>query len=410
MQNSPDQKAFPSKRFQNKRILVAITGGIAAYKSCEVIRYLKTQGAEVRAMMTASAKEFITETTIESLCQHPVYSDMFPQNNFTATHHISIADWADAAIIVPATANIIGKIANGIADDFVSTTALALHCPLVIAPAMNSNMWQNPAVQRNLDALKKWDISICDPEEGFLAEGYSGIGRLARLEYIIQYLYKALHPAAKSLQGKTVLITAGRTEEYLDPVRMLTNRSTGKMGFALAWEAFARGAKVILVHGPGNLTPPVGVDVFPIRSAEEMYETVKTHFPAADIFISAAAVADYRPKTYSSGKIKNSGKPLQLEMERTRDVLKEISLSKKPHQKLVGFAVETDSPEENAQKKLKSKKLDIIVLNNPLTEGAAFGVETNQVTLFNKNNKLVIEKNYKLDVAFEIFAASNMQK
>jgi phosphopantothenoylcysteine decarboxylase/phosphopantothenate--cysteine ligase len=403
MQHNPASHSFPTTRFAQKRILVGITGGIAAYKSCELIRQLVTLGAEVRAMMSASARQFITETTIESLCNYPVYSEMFPRGAFTATHHIHLADWAEAAIIAPATANIIGKMANGIGDDFVSTTLLALRCPVVIAPAMNSNMWFHPAVQRNVQTLKDWGTLVCEPEEGFLAEGYSGVGRLARLEYLVQYLYRALHPEAGSLKGKTVLITAGRTEEYIDPARMLTNRSTGKMGFALTWEAFARGASVILVHGPGNLTPPAGVEVLTVRSAEEMYQTVKTHFSRADIFISAAAIADYRPTSYSPGKIKKSAKTMVMEFQQTRDVLKEMSSLKKSHQKLVGFAVETDEGEKNARKKLEAKHLDLIVLNNPLIEGAAFGAETNQVTLFSKTEKVELEKGYKLDIAAEIF-------
>jgi phosphopantothenoylcysteine decarboxylase/phosphopantothenate--cysteine ligase len=394
---------FPTKRFHNKQILVGITGGIAAYKVCELIRYLVTQGAEVRAMMTHGAEKFITELTIESLSGHPVYSEMFPQSRFTATHHIELADWAEGAIIVPATANIIGKIANGIGDDFVSTTVLALHCPIVIAPAMNSNMWNNPLVQRNVNFLKEVGYTICYPEEGFLAEGYSGVGRLARLEYLIQHLYNAIHPQRESLKDKTVLITAGRTEEYLDPVRMLSNRSTGKMGFALAWEAYARGAKTILVHGPGGLTPPEHVETHRVISAREMYDRVKKIFPSTDIFISAAAVSDYRPVSYSSSKIKKGQDSLVLELGKTSDILKEMSQIKKPHQHLIGFAVETDDPEKNARMKLKNKKLDMVVLNNPLKDGAGFAVETNKVTLICEQEVQYLDLKSKLDVAYGIF-------
>jgi phosphopantothenoylcysteine decarboxylase/phosphopantothenate--cysteine ligase len=394
---------FSTKRFHNKQILVGITGGIAAYKACELIRYLVIQGAEVRAMMTRGAEKFITELTIESLSGHPVYSEMFPQSKFTATHHIELADWTEGAIIVPATANIIGKIANGIGDDFVSTTVLALHCPVVIAPAMNSNMWNNPLVQRNVNFLEEVGYIICYPEEGFLAEGYSGVGRLARLEYLIQHLYDAIHPARDSLKGKTVLITAGRTEEYLDPVRMLSNRSTGRMGFALAWEAHARGAKTILVHGPGDLTPPVDVETHRVVSARDMYNTVQKFFPAADIFISAAAVGDYRPASYSSLKIKKGQDSLVLKLGKTYDILKEMSNIKKGHQHLVGFAVETDDPEKNARLKLKDKKLDMIVLNNPLKEGAGFAAETNKVTLISEKEVQYLDLKSKLDVAYGIF-------
>ena len=208
---------FPTKIFEKTHILVAVTGGIAAYKACELIRYLVTYGAEVRVMMTRSAEKFITRQTLETLCGNPVSSDMFPEDRFASTHHVNLADWAEATIFAPATANIIGKIANGIADDFVSTTALALSCPVVIAPAMNVNMWKNAAVQRNIQSLQNNNFLICEPEEGFLAEGYSGIGRLARLEYLIQYLHRAIHPMSNSLSGKKVLITAGRTEEPVEP-------------------------------------------------------------------------------------------------------------------------------------------------------------------------------------------------
>lgn len=397
---------FPSKLLEKKRILVGITGGIAAYKACLFIRHLVTAGAEVRAMMTASAEKFITPLTIESLCRYPVYRELFPENQFAATHHIELADWADAAVIIPATANIIGKTANGIGDDFFSTNMLALHCPILFAPAMNSNMWKNAAVQRNIAFLKSDGYFICDPEEGFLAEGYSGVGRLARMEYVLQHLYRAIHPGGQtSLQGKTVMITAGGTREFLDPVRMLTNRSSGKMGFALAWEAFARGANVILVHGQGNITPPVGVKNIPIVSAEDMYQAVAANFVDCDIFISAAAVADYRPDAFSKDKIKKGKGPMSIPMQRTTDILQTMGERKQGHQKLIGFAVETVDPEENARKKLRKKQLDMIVLNNPHVKGAAFEGDTNQVTLITEKDAQPVEMGFKLDIAREILEA-----
>lgn len=394
---------FPTKRLEGKNILVGITGGIAAYKSCELIRYLVTQGANVRAMMTANGEKFISRLTIESLCNYPVYTEMFPGGQYTATHHIELADWAEAVIIIPATANIIGKLANGIGDDFLSTNLLALHCPTVFAPAMNSNMWLNPAVQQNIATLQGWGYAICNPETGFLAEGYSGVGRLARLEYQIQHLYRAIHPHPQSLTGKTVLITAGGTREHIDPVRMLTNRATGKMGFALAWEAFARGAEVILVHGPGSLTPPVGVESHAVVSAADMFDAVQEHFPRADMFISAAAVADYTPARYSPSKIKKQDQGLTLQLERTRDVLKSMSQQKQAHQQVIGFAVETDHPLENARKKLIEKDLNAILMNNPGEAGAGFGVDTNKVTLITRDGDRELTPGYKLDVAGEIF-------
>ncbi|RMF59689.1 MAG: bifunctional phosphopantothenoylcysteine decarboxylase/phosphopantothenate--cysteine ligase CoaBC [Calditrichaeota bacterium] len=394
---------FPSNLFEKKHVLVGVTGCIAAYKSCELIRYLVTQHAEVRVMLTAGGEKFITPLTLETLSGHPVYREMFPEHQFTATHHIHLADWSDAAILAPATANIIGKLANGIADDFVSTTLLALHSPLVIAPAMNTHMWFNPAVQRNVRLLEKAGHLICSPEEGFLAEGYSGIGRLARLEYLIQYLYRALHPAPKSLEGKTVLITAGATREYFDPVRMITNPSTGKMGFALAWEAFARGAQVILIHGITELTPPVQVESYRVTSARDMYEQVQQCFPRADIFISAAAVADYRPKTVSTEKIKKKSSSFTIELEPTEDIIKEMAKQKQDHQKVVGFAMETSQARENALKKFASKQLDMIVLNDLTVRGAGFGVDTNRVTLFDSTREQELKLMSKLDVAREIF-------
>lgn len=400
---------FPTGIFEKKRVLMGITGGIAAYKACEIIRYLVTYGADVRAMMTDGATKFITELTIETLTNHPVYTNMFPQK-FAATHHIEAADWAEMGVVVPATANIVGKLANGIGDDFVSTTLLAMHCPTVIAPAMNNHMWFHPAMQRNIATLRDWGYLICNPEEGFLAEGYSGMGRLARPEFITQFLYRAAHPQPESLRGKTVLITAGRTEEMLDPVRMFTNRSTGKMGFALAWEAFARGATVILVHGPAQLTPPVGVTSIAVRSAQEMLQAVEKHIEAADIYISAAAIADYRPKKISGQKIKKQDGDFAVEMDRTVDVLKTMGGKKLAHQQFVGFAVETDQPEKNARNKLKNKNLDLVVLNNPNESGAAFAGDTNIVTIIGKNDSAKIAQQYKLDVSRAIFDALIAQK
>lgn len=396
---------FPTKIFEKKHILIGLTGGIAVYKVCELIRYLVTYGAEVRVMMTQSAEKFVSRYTMETLSGNPVYTAMFPEDKFSATHHINLADWADVCIIVPATANTIGKIANGIADDFVSTTTLALHCPVVFAPAMNVNMWNNPAVQRNIQTLQKDKHIICFPEEGFLAEGYSGVGRLARLEYLIQYLYQAIHPYQESLKNKTVLITAGRTEEALDPVRIFTNRSTGKMGYSIAIDAFARGAKVVLIHGPSQLTVPFGVKAIAIQTAEELYGQVKKHIGKIDIFVSVSAVTDFTPARYSKQKIKKDSKQNSVEIKPTRDILKEVGKKKKKNQYLVGFAVETEAVEKNAQKKLENKNLDVIVLNNPLEKDSAFASDTNKVTLYNRvGDKEEIPMQYKLDVAREILS------
>lgn len=395
---------FPTKIFEKKHVLIGVTGGIAAYKACELIRYLVTYGADVRVMMTKSAEKFVTHNTLETLSGNPVYSRMFPEDKFSGTHHINLADWADAVIVAPATANIIGKAANGIADDFVSTTLLAMHCPIIFAPAMNDNMWNNPAVQRNITVLEKDKYLICYPEEGFLAEGYSGVGRLARLEYIIQYAYRAVHSSPKSLKNKKVLITAGRTEEALDPVRIFTNRSTGKMGFALAIDARARGADVTLIHGPSNLPDLAEVKTLEVKSAKEMYEKVNKHVDKIDIFISAAAVADFTPAKYSSQKIKKGEKLNSVEMSHTKDILEGMGKKKKKGQYLVGFAVETEAVKKNAREKLIDKKLDLIAVNNPQEEGAGFAHETNKMTLLNRAGE---ERNlpisFKLDVARDLF-------
>jgi phosphopantothenoylcysteine decarboxylase/phosphopantothenate--cysteine ligase len=400
----PETAMFPTNLFKEENILVGITGGIAAYKSIELIRYLVTQKANVRVIMTASAEKFVTRLTLETLSQNPVSTEMFPANDFHGTYHIHWADWAEVTIIVPATYNFIGKLYSGIADDLLTTTVAALHRPVVIAPAMNVNMWNNPLLQRNLDNLANHGYLICPPEEGFLAEGYSGMGRLARLDSLIQYLYRASHPSPKSLQGKNVLITAGRTEEKIDPVRYLSNRSSGKMGFALAWEAFARGADVTLVHGPGFLASPASIQTVAVTSASEMFDAVQKQIAKADIYIGAAAIADFTPAESPIHKIKKTGEIHELSLKPTTDILQFIGQNKKKNQKLVGFAVETENGPENAVNKLKTKNLDMVVLNNPLEENAGFNIDTNKVVIYRKNkDKRQLPVLPKLDVAFQIF-------
>ncbi len=395
---------FPTQQFKDKTILVGITGGIAAYKTLELIRYLVTNRADVRVIMTRAAEKFVTRTTLETLSGNPVGMEMFPEKEFSGTHHIHLADQTDAAIIAPATYNFIGKIYAGIADDLLTTTVAALNCPVVIAPAMNVHMWNNPLLQRNLDTLQSLGYLICPPEEGFLAEGYRGKGRLARLEHLLQFLYRAVHPAPHSLEGKTVLITAGRTEEPIDPVRFLSNRSSGKMGFALAWEAFARGARVILIHGPGELPEQAEITSVAVQSAAEMFEAVKAHLHQTDIYVSAAAIADYTPKSFSSQKIKKQKGEWNLPLKRTTDILKYVGEQKTANQLLVGFAVETKEGEAEARKKLREKNLDLVVLNNPLEEGAGFRSDTNRVTLFHRKGKSEeLSLLSKLDTARRIF-------
>ncbi len=397
---------FTSNLYKELKLLVGITGGIAAYKVPEYIRFFIKAGASVRAMITEAGKQFVTPVTLETLTGFPVEQELFPRSaSFSGTHHISSADWATVAAVVPATANILAKYSQGLADDVVSTTLLAIPPEKVMmAPAMNVHMWQNPAVQHNVNRLKGYGVEICPPEYGFLAEGYEGMGRLANLNFLVQATYRTMHPFRNSLKGKTVLITAGRTEEPLDPVRMLTNRSSGKMGFALAWEAFARGAEVILIHGPTDLPVPYDVVGIGVRTAEEMFHKVEEYFPQADIFISAAAVADFKPVQQATSKIKKKGKELTLKLEPTPDILKIMGQRKKAGQFIVGFAVETDHVERNARKKLQEKNLDLIVANNPLESGAAFGVETNRVTIITPAGEThKLELMPKLDVAREIF-------
>ncbi|MBN2364551.1 MAG: bifunctional phosphopantothenoylcysteine decarboxylase/phosphopantothenate--cysteine ligase CoaBC [Calditrichaeota bacterium] len=395
---------FPTERFRNKHILVGITGGIAAYKAAELVRYLIQQEAEVRVVMTSAAGKFISPLTMETLSQHAVATDLFPENAFSGTHHINLADWADAAIIAPASYDVIGKLYSGIADDLLTTIWAAIHCPTVIAPAMNVNMWNNPILQRNIDELSKLGYLFCPPEEGFLAEGYSGKGRLAPLEHLIQYLYRAVHPAPSSLSIKKVLVTAGKTEEPIDPVRVISNRSSGKMGLAMAWEAFARGASVKLIHGPMVLPHPVDMEIVEIATAEEMYQVVKKLYPECDIFASSAAVADYTPAGPVSRKIKKKEADLTLELSPTVDILKDCGENRTSGQQLIGFAVETDSPEETGAQKLNEKNLDMIVVNNPREKGAGFDIDTNIVTLMHRNGaREKISVLPKLDVAFRIF-------
>lgn len=395
---------FPCQQLKNKHILIAITGGIAAYKVTELVRYLVTNEAEVRVIMTRATEKFITRLTMETLSQNPVESELFPEKDYAATHHVHLADWADAVMVVPASYNMIGKLRTGIADDLVSTIMAAVHCPTVIAPAMNVHMWLNPVLQDNLKNLQKLGYLICPPEEGFLAEGYEGKGRLASLDHLIQYLYRAIHPAKKSLTGKKVIITAGRTEEAIDPVRILTNRSSGRMGYALAWEAFAREAHVTLIHGPNHLPGPVDIECIPVTTAQDMRKEAKKRFARSDIYISAAAIADYTPEIVQQKKIKKGTDKLSLSLKATKDILKELSSQKRPHQLLVGYAMETDEYEKNALKKLNEKNLDLIVLNNILQQEAGIAKDSNQVTLYHKNgNKKELPVLPKLDVAFHVF-------
>lgn len=368
-----------------KKIVLGITGSIAAYKAAEIIRRLKAKGADVQVVMTTSAQRFVSPLTFRTLSGRRVVTEMFPGEEVTVPH-ISLAEWADLVLVAPATANIIGKAATGIADDMLSTVILATKAPVCFAPAMNTNMLHHPVVRENILRLKDRGCYFIEAERGELACGTEGEGRLAEPEAIVQRVV-ALCSISDSLSGKRVLVTAGRTEEPLDPIRFLSNPATGKMGHALAEAARLRGAEVSLISGPTHLAPPPGVRLFEVRTTEEMARKVFEHYDGCDIVLMAAAVADFRPKTFSPQKMKKKEAKLTLELERTTDILAELG-RRKEGKILIGFALETDDGIEGATQKLASKNLDLIALNNPTEEGAGFGSDTNVVTLIDRFKKI----------------------
>lgn len=388
--------------FSGKKILVGISGGIAAYKMPDFIRNLIKSGAEVRTILTESGEKFVTRLTLETITGEECMVEMFPNEKFYATHHIDWADWADVILIAPATANTIAKLAHGIADNSLTTVLLASQAPKVIAPAMNVHMWENPIVQQNLQILKKNGYIICPPESGFLACGYTGSGRLAPYHHIEQYLIKALHQK-QDLKGKKVLISLGPTREFLDPVRFISNYSSGKMGYALAIEAFARGAEVTVVAGPTELPIPSEIEWISVISADEMAEAVLKHFDQTDLFISAAAVADYKPEKIENSKIKKGEESLFLKLKQTVDVLAECGKRKK-QQFIIGFALESDDIIDNGIMKLKKKNLDGIVVNSALQKSGGMGKDLNEVILIDKHlNQKKIQLTSKFIIARHIF-------
>lgn len=384
---------------KGKTIIVGISGGIAVYKVCDVISRLKKLNANVHVIMTKSAEEFVNPLTFQTLSNNRVISDMFEKVDRWDVEHISLAQAADLFLIAPATANIIGKIANGIADDMLSTTAMATKAPVLIAPAMNTNMYTNKIVQGNIECLKSLGYDFIQPESGMLACGDIGIGKLAQPEIIVKHVVDKL-TKYKDLNNKKILITAGPTIEPIDPVRYMTNRSTGKMGYALAKAAVERGAKVTLISGPVNLKQPTGLTKYiSIKTANEMYQAVLNEFEENEVIIKTAAVADYRPAMVSDKKIKKSDDDLTITLERNPDISKEIG-KKKGNRILVGFAAETDNMVENATNKIKSKNFDFIVLNDVTKSGAGFGSDTNIITMIDKDNNIVeYPKMDKLEVA-----------
>jgi len=371
----------------SKNIVLGVSGGIAAYKACALTSKLTQAGANVKVIMTENAAKFVTPLTFQALSRNPVYTDTFDEKDPEGIAHIDLADWADIFIIAPASANTIGKFANGIADNMLSSTVLATEATIYIAPAMNVHMYANPAVIRNMQQLEAWGYHFIEPGAGYLACGYVGKGRLEEPESIIETV-KNHYNQKNVLQGKKVLVSAGPTREKIDPVRFFSNHSSGKMGFALAEAAAALGAEVTLVTGATALnTEKEEINRVDITSAEEMYEAMHQYFPESDIIIKAAAVADYRPKLQYDEKMKKQDGNWEVELERTKDILQSLGEIKQPHQFLVGFAAETTNPIEYGMSKLEKKHLDAIVINNLSAEGAGFKSNTNIVTYVNKKRQ-----------------------
>ncbi|HWQ30396.1 MAG TPA: bifunctional phosphopantothenoylcysteine decarboxylase/phosphopantothenate--cysteine ligase CoaBC, partial [Negativicutes bacterium] len=371
---------------KGKNVVLGVSGGIAAYKACELVSRLKKLSAGVHVIMTDSASKFVTPLTFQSLSMNQVVVDMFDAPKYWEIEHISLAKKADVFVIAPATANIIGKLANGIADDMLSTTVMATRAKVIIAPAMNTNMYENPVVQRNMKLLKELGYIFIEPEEGRLACGDVGKGKIADPAVIEAAIIEALTPQ-QDLAGKTVLVTAGPTREAIDPVRFISNNSTGKMGFAIAERAAKRGARVHLVSGPVNLDTPQGVTRHDIFSAEEMLNKVMELFPQCDIAIKAAAVADYAPETVYTQKVKKTDGGLELRLKKNPDILYELGKIK-GDKILVGFAMETENLIENAAQKVKKKKLDFIVANDLNEVGAGFAGDTNVVKLIDSEGRI----------------------
>ena len=384
------------------KIALGVTGGIAAYKAAEIVRLLQDRGIRVQVVMTRAAQEFVRPLTFAALSGEKVITSMFAPgeehepNIDSAIEHIAVAQSIDALLVAPATADVLAHFAQGIASDFLTTLYLATTAPVVVAPAMNVNMWNHPATQANLQILRQRGVKIVEPGAGYLACGMTGPGRLADNEAIVAAVLESLG-ASQDLSGETVLITAGPTREKIDPVRYLTNRSSGRMGYALAEAALRRGARVLLVSGPTSLTPPGAAEVTQVESTEEMRDAVLKLLPQASIVIKTAAVSDYRPKAASGQKIKRKG-PMNLELEATPDILKELSL-KKSSQLIIGFAAETENVLENARQKLVSKNLDAIVVNDVSREGVGFDSDRNAVTIITREDVVEVPETTKWEVA-----------
>lgn len=372
---------------EKKTVVLGVTGGIAAYKTASLASMLVKSGYDVQVLMTRNATNFINPIVFETLTKHKCLIDTFDRNFEFSVEHVALSKQADVVMIAPATANVIGKLAHGIADDMLTTTVMACRtCPKIIAPAMNTEMYLNPVVQDNLKILERYGYEVIRPAEGYLACGDIGPGKMPEPETLFSYIYQTI-AYEKDLTGKKILVTAGPTRESIDPVRFITNHSSGKMGYAVAKVCAARGAEVTLVSGPTEIPHPVFVKVVPVTTAKEMFEAVKEYAPQADIVCKAAAVADYRPRYVSDEKVKKSDSTMTLEMEKTDDILKYLGEHKKLGQFLCGFSMETEHMVSNSRAKLEKKNLDMIVANNLKVEGAGFQGDTNQVTLITQNEE-----------------------
>lgn len=404
-----------SRMMQGKRILLCVSGGIAVYKAAALTSKLVQGGAEVKVIMTESAMKFVAPLTFQALSRQDVYWDTFDEKDSSKIAHIDLADWADLVLVAPATANMIGKLANGIADDMISTTILATTAQVWIAPAMNVHMYDHPAVKRNIETLFGFGYQFVEPSEGYLACGYIGKGRLEEPEKVVELVdrfFRERDSERNLLEGKKVVITAGPTREMVDPVRFFSNRSTGKMGYALAEAAVSLGAEVVLISGPSGLPTPAGVEFVSVTTAEEMYHRVHEVFPSADIVVKSAAVADYRPKEIFEDKLKKKDGNLVIELERTKDILMSIG-ERKTHQYLIGFAAETTNVEEYAKAKLVKKRADMIVANNVKETGSGFGTDTNKVSIVTSGGDTrELPLLSKVEVAKEIYkeAIRHMKK
>ncbi len=385
---------------KGKKIVLGITGSIAAYKACYIIRGLVKAGAEVQVVITPAGKEFITPITLSTLTQKPVVSEFFSQRDGTWNSHVKLGLWADAMLIAPCTASTLGKMANGVADNMLVTTYLSMKAPVFIAPAMDLDMYQHPTTQANMDRLRSFGNQIIEPQSGFLASGLEGKGRMEEPENIVAYLDNYFEE--KDLQGKRIMITAGPTYEKIDPVRFIGNYSSGKMGFALAEECARRGAEVTLIAGPVSMSCSANIHRIDVESCEEMYQAATTHFANMDAAILCAAVADFRPENVATEKIKREKDDLVIRLKPTHDIAAQLGQMKKQGQLLVGFALETNDEEANAQKKLQKKNLDFIVLNSLQRKGTCFQSDDNQISILSANGQVDFDKKPKTEVAKDI--------